>query len=157
MSVNNTQLPVSATTGDAVAVTDTNTTNGAGAKILIPQSQAAILAQSQNVPSVAGTGTSPAATLVVKASAGNLFSLYVMNRDAATRYIFISDATSAGATGLKGAPIAVPPSSEILIGTDFFTLSGWSFATGIAIGLSTSNTAYSVGTGSDHDIAASYI
>lgn len=107
-------------------------------------------------PSVAGTGVATGATLAVKGSAGTLFSLYVMNRNAATRYVFISDALAAGAAGLKGSPIAVPAGSELILDDAFFTTSGWSFATGISVGISTSNTAYAVGTAADHDINASY-
>jgi hypothetical protein len=157
MTVNNTQLPTSSTVGDAVAVEDTGTTNGAGAKILVPLSAPAIIVQSQNVVLEQGTGVTPAAALQVKTGAGNLFSLYVINRNAAIRYLFIVDNTSGAITPLKGCPIGIPPGSELTLGTDFFGLPGWSFSTGIGLVISSSNTALGAVTAADHDMMASYI
>ena len=105
-----------------------------------------------------GTGLTPSDTLVVKASAGSLLSFQVTNRSASTVYVFLVDKATAVAPGdtPKGCPIPVPAGAQIELGTLFFTTAGWAFATGISIGVSSSNTTYTAGVAADHDISATF-
>jgi hypothetical protein len=89
------------------------------------------------------------ATLNVKATPGNVFSLTCHNENAAERYLQLHDS----ATVSSGAPLfsfLVPTLAQIIVGTDFFTQAGAHFPTGIAFGFSTTKETYTAGTATDH-------
>jgi len=91
------------------------------------------------------------ATLNVKASAGNVFSLSCNNENAADMYVQLHNTVTVPAGG--GVPIftfRVPAGGDVLIGTDFFTTAGAAFATGIAFAFSTTKETYTAGTATDH-------
>jgi hypothetical protein len=92
------------------------------------------------------------ATLSIKATTGNVFGIYCVNANAATRYIGIYNSAST-ASGTPLLSFAVPGNGgSIMIGTDFFTTSGLNCSTGIAFGFSTSPSTYSAGSASDMTI-----
>jgi hypothetical protein len=94
-------------------------------------------------------------TLNIKASAGNVFSIYCVNANAAVRYIQILNTATTGTSGTT-VPIlsfAVPASGgNVLITTEFFSAAGIYLSTGIAFGFSTTSSVYTAGTASDMTI-----
>lgn len=91
------------------------------------------------------------ATLNVKATAGNVFSLTCHNENAAERYVQLHNTATVPSTGVT-VPIysfLVPALSQIVIGNDFFTQAGVHFATGIAFAFSTTKDVYTAGTASE--------
>lgn len=111
-------------------------------------------------------GTSPTqflnvganATLNVKASAGKVFSLYCNNSNAANRYIQLHNTATVPSTGVT-VPIfsfLVPPGSQTVIGTDFFTNAGCAFATGIAFAFSTTRDVYTAGSAGDQQTSIQF-
>lgn len=92
------------------------------------------------------------ATLNVKVSAGNVFSLTCHNENAAERYVQLHDTATVPATGVT-VPVfsfLVPTLAQVVIGTDFFTNAGCHFATGIAFAFSTTKDVYTAATAADH-------
>lgn len=95
------------------------------------------------------------ATLNVKATAGNVFSLTCFNANASARYLLLHNS----ATVSSGAPLysfLVPAGAQIIVGTDFFTTAGVNFSTGIAFGFSTTRDTYTAGTASDQTTVILY-
>lgn len=89
-------------------------------------------------------------TLNVKASAGNVFSLTCYNGNAAARYIQLHNtATTPAGSAVPVFSFVVPPASQIIIGTDFFTNEGAHFSAGIAFAFSIGLTAYVAGIETD--------
>lgn len=98
------------------------------------------------------------ATLNVKASAGKVFSIYCNNSNAANRYIQLHNTATVPATGVT-VPIfsfLVPPGSQTVIGTDFFTNAGCAFATGIAFAFSTTRDIYTAGSAGDQQTSIQF-
>lgn len=99
------------------------------------------------------------ATLNVKATAGNVFSLTCINKNAlAARYIQLHNTATVPASG--AAPIVtflVPANGQIVIGTDFFTDFGSYFSTGIAFAYSTTPDTYTAATAGDQTTIIRYI
>lgn len=97
------------------------------------------------------------ATLNIKASAGNVYSYYAYQTNAAARFEQIHNtATTPGGGAVPVLSFLVPASGTIMIGTDFFTLGGWNLATGIAFGHSTTFGTYTAGTAADGNRFVSY-
>lgn len=95
------------------------------------------------------------ATLNVKVTAGNVFALTCYNANASARYLQLHNS----ATVSSGAPLysfLVPPASQIIVGTDFFTNEGANFSTGIAFGFSTARDTYTAGTNTDQTTVIHY-
>ena len=93
---------------------------------------------------LASTGTTPAAGLVAKSSAGVIQSTYVYNSTAVNCWLVIANQTAAVSafTGV-GTPYLVPAGNAVVLGTDFFGTAGWSMSTGSSVGMtSTRNGAY---------------
>ena len=114
--------------GNPMAVTTVGSSGGGGS--------------SSNI--LASTGTTPAAGLVAKSSAGVIQSTYVYNSTAVNCWLVIANQTAAVSafTGI-GTPYLVPAGYAVVLGTDFFGTSGWSLSTGISLGMtSTRNGAY---------------
>lgn len=93
-------------------------------------------------------------TGTMKATAGNLLSIAVTNRNAAVRYLQLYNTASATTPIL--AQFTIPLSGMLILGTDFFTDKGWPFSTGITWGISTSATVYAAATASEHDVSGSF-
>lgn len=101
---------------------------------------------------------------VIKASPATLLQVYVVNRNAAARYLQIFDATSSSDGGLTdaGLPAAsAVPSFQYLVppeaGVDIPILpGGQSFKTGLSFGVSTAAGTYTAATAGDHDVEAVY-
>lgn len=91
---------------------------------------------------------------VVKASGARLLSIHAANRNAASRYLQVFNST--GSTSTVYYQWLIPAGSQIELGTDFFTEIGWSFPTGLTVGISTSSGSYSAATAADHDFGGSY-
>lgn len=90
------------------------------------------------------------ATLNVKSSAGNVYSLKCHNLNGAARYLQLHNtATVPSNPDVPVYSFLVPANSEIVIGTDFFGENGHNFATGIAFGFSTTEATYTGGTATD--------
>ena len=90
------------------------------------------------------------ATLNVKASAGNVFSLYCANANAAARWIQLHDTATTPAGG--AAPLLtfqIPAGGSAVFGADFFTSAGLHFTTGIAFAFSTTSATYTAGAAGD--------
>lgn len=141
-------------------------TDGSGKKIQVfentvsastVEAQAVVLVQSD------GTTYAPTAfsnlgantTLNVKATTGNVFSLTCHNANAASRYLQLHDtATTPSNAAVPKFSFLVPTASQIIVGTDFFTVEGVAFATGIAFAFSTTRDTYTAGSAGDQ---ATYI
>lgn len=98
------------------------------------------------------------ATLNVKASAGNVFSLACHNKNEADRYVQLHNTATVPTSGVT-VPVftfLVPAGSQIIIGTDFFTNAGCHFATGIAFAFSTTIDVYTAATASEHSTWVQY-
>lgn len=96
------------------------------------------------------------ATLNVKSTAGIVLSLTCINKTASVRYICLYNS----ATTASGAPLEqflLPGNSCIVIGTDYFTLAGKYFSTGIAFGVSTTVDTYTAASATDHSTQISYL
>lgn len=90
------------------------------------------------------------ATLNVKATPGNVFSLYCVNLNAAIRYFQLHNtATTPSASAVPLMTFAIPASGAITFGTDFFSQMGMNFSTGIAFAFSTTQGTYTAGTAGD--------
>jgi hypothetical protein len=92
------------------------------------------------------------ATLNVKASAGNVFSVGTCNANASTRYIQVHNTAttpSGGATPLLSFPVLA--SACVQIGADVLTWAGVYFSTGIAFAFSTTQSTYTAGSAADQN------
>jgi hypothetical protein len=98
------------------------------------------------------------ATLNVKASAGNVFSLSCYNSNVSSRFIQIHNTTTTPGGG--ATPIfsfLVPPSSQIIVGSDFFTMGGIYFSAGIAFAFSTTINTYTAGVAGEQSTFIQYV
>jgi hypothetical protein len=94
----------------------------------------------------------------IKASSGALRSFKAINRNAAARYLQLFDSTSApDSTNVPIDEFLIPAASQIVIGTDFFTLQGAVFAVGVSFGFSTGSGTYTAATAGDHDFSANVL
>lgn len=131
--------------------------------ITVSQSSDAWLVQGRKLASTANTANrfiniGANATLNVKSSTGNIFSLYCNNANAASRYIQIHNTATIPAGG--AAPVLsflIPPTSQIIVGTDFFTNEGLNLSTGIAFAFSTTRDTYTAGSASDQQTSVNYV
>jgi hypothetical protein len=91
----------------------------------------------------------------IKGSAGNVFSLQATNRSTSVylQLFNTASAPSGGATPYMQFLVT----SEIIVGTDFFTTAGLNFSTGISFGFSTTNGSYTAATAANVDLMATYI
>lgn len=97
------------------------------------------------------------ATANVKASAGKVFSLWIHNRNAAEHYVQLHrTATTPAGGAVPFMTFAVPGSSILSIGNDFFTLGGVTMTTGIAFAFSTTEHTYTAGTASEQTTMITY-
>lgn len=100
-------------------------------------------------------GTDP--DVSVKASAGNVFSAYCHNLNAAARYLQLHNKASAPANpDVPLLTFLVPAQSAIVIGEEFFGQSGVNFSTGIAYGFSTTELTYTAGAAADQTAHVRY-
>lgn len=131
--------------------------------ITVSQSSDAWLVQGRKLASTANTANrfiniGANSTLNVKSSTGNIFSLYCNNANAASRYIQIHNTATVPAGG--AAPVLsflIPPTSQIIVGTDFFTNEGLNLSTGIAFAFSTTRDTYTAGSASDQQTSVNYV
>ena len=127
---------------------DTNNVLGVTTKPLAISTYAPLLASSLG----------GATDINVKAAPGNLMALSGENRNGATRYLQLHNL--AGAIGGGAVPIyvwPVPSGTVFGPGTDFFTIPGIWFSTGIRVGWSTTEHTYTAATAADHTTFAHYI
>lgn len=97
------------------------------------------------------------ATLNVKASAGNVYSLYCNNENAAERFIQLHNtATTPAGAATPLFTFRIPEAGDVLIGTDFFTNAGAHFTTGIAFAFSTTKDTYTAGTATEQSTIVMY-
>ena len=98
----------------------------------------------------------------IKASAGELMSVWASNADASTRYLWITNAASGPANALASSDPSVKDiiplftNTSIDLSSAFFTAAGMYCSTGISFGFSTSATSYTAGTASEHILDANY-
>lgn len=98
------------------------------------------------------------ATANVKATAGNVFSLYCNNENAADRFVQLHNtATTPGAGATPVYTFRVPAGGDVLVGTDFFTAMGAHFTTGIAFAFSTTKDTYTAATAGDQSTIVMYV
>lgn len=100
-------------------------------------------------------------TAVIKASPATLLSLYVVNRNAAARYLQLFDQTGAVYAGDGGAGSGEVPTYQFLVpAASAVTLpllpGGQSLVNGLVFGVSTTNGTYTAATATDHDVEAVY-
>ncbi len=101
--------------------------------------------------------------IAVKGSAGVFYSVHVTNINAAVRYFQLHNKATAPAGGDTAViSIPIPAGSATVpgvlsLGRDFFGLGGFSFATGISVGISTVAATFTAATTTDHTIAGSYL
>lgn len=118
-------------------------TNGVGAMVIKP------LAVSTYTPTLF-TNFGANATLNVKATPGNVYSLYCDNLNAAVRYLQLHNtATTPSGGAVPLMTFKIPATSTLVLGTDFFTLAGENFSTGIAFAFSTTEGTYTAGAAAD--------
>lgn len=87
------------------------------------------------------------ATLNVKATAGNVFSIYCYNTNAAARFIQIHNTATTPSGG--AAPVLsylIPATGAVFIDSSSLGEGGTAFSTGIAFAFSTTATTYTAGT-----------
>lgn len=97
-------------------------------------------------------------TLNIKSSAGVVISLYCHNANAADRFIQLHNTATVPAGGATPLyTFRVPAGGDVLIGTDFFTLLGATFSTGIAFAFSTSINTLTLGVAGDQTTLVEFI
>lgn len=97
------------------------------------------------------------ATLNVKTSAGNVFSLYCNNENAADRFVQLHNtATVPSNPDVPLYTFRVPAGGDVLVGSDFFSAAGVAFTVGIAFAFSTTKDTYTAGTASEHSTLVLY-
>jgi len=127
---------------EGYAPTYEDNSNGVAATAWLP------LAVSTYTPSVFQDNSF--ATINVKVTTGNVFSLTCINTTASTRYIQLHNtATTPGGGATARFKFFVPASGTVIVGTDFFTQSGGNFSTGIAVANSSTATTYTAATAGD--------
>jgi hypothetical protein len=96
---------------------------------------------------------------IVKNASGTLYSLSATNRNTSTRWLqLFASPTIPTANTTPYAQYMVPPGpGMIVLGSDFFTTAGIVIPGGIAYGFSTSSTAYTAATATDHDFSALFL
>lgn len=100
-------------------------------------------------------GTDP--DVSVKATPGNVFSVYCHNINAAARYLQLHNKASAPANpDVPLLTFLIPAQSAINITADFFTENGIYFSTGIAYGFSTTEGTYTAGAAADQFAMIAY-
>lgn len=98
------------------------------------------------------------ATLNVKASPGNVCSIYHHNLNAAARYFQLHNtATTPGGAAVPLMTFLVPAGAALVLGEDFFGQAGLNFTTGIAFAHSTTEGTYTAGTATDQFTELHYI
>lgn len=98
-----------------------------------------------------------ATSAVVKASTGDVFSCSCTNRNAAARYFqLFARSTVPPAATVPRLEFLIPAGDQVVIGTDFFTEAGLSFASGIAWGFSTTSGTFTAGVAADCDVQVLY-
>lgn len=118
-------------------------TNGVGAMVIKP------LAVSTYSPTLF-TNFGANATLNVKATPGNVFSLYCDNLNAAVRYLQLHNtATTPAGAAVPLMTFKIPATSTLVLGTEFFSQAGMNFSTGIAFAFSTTEGTYTAGAAAD--------
>ena len=118
-------------------------TNGVGAMVIKP------LAVSTYSPTLF-TNFGANATLNVKATPGNVYSVYCNNLNAAVRYLQLHNtATTPAGAAVPLMTFKIPATSTLVLGTDFFSLAGENFSTGIAFAFSTTEGTYTAGAAAD--------
>jgi hypothetical protein len=96
-------------------------------------------------------------TLNVKATPGNVFSLYAYNTNAAARFEQLHNtATTPSASAVPVFSFLVGISLDKLIGSDFFGPNGYNFSTGIAFAHSSAFGIYTAGTAADGNRTIQY-
>ena len=91
-------------------------------------------------------------TKVVKAAPGKVFSLMVVNVKASTIYLNVFDAATVTGTTLVVPPVKVPAGDFVNITFD----GGWTFATGLSIASSSTQSTYTATTTADLLLAVLY-
>ena len=91
------------------------------------------------------------ATLNVKASSGNVKSLYCHNVSGAIRYIQLHNtATTPGGGAVPAFTFLVPIGGTVFVDGAWFGENGYNFSTGIAFACSTTEATYTAATATDH-------
>lgn len=97
------------------------------------------------------------ATLNVKATAGNVFSVKCHNLNVADRYLQLHNtATVPAGAAVPLMTALIPAGQERSLGTDFFGQNGLNFTTGIAFAFSTTEGTYTAGTAGDQFTQVNY-
>lgn len=97
----------------------------------------------------------------IKASAGNLRSIHVINKNAAVRYLMFANTTDGTMTGTIVATFLIPVDTAVLpgaltLGEDFFSKAGINFTVGISYGISVQTGTFSAATNTDHAVVATF-
>lgn len=96
------------------------------------------------------------ATLNIKGSGGNVYSVACLNREASVRYLQLWDTTTIAGTGSLIDEFVLPASNQVRVGTEYFTLSGLHFNSGLAFGYSTTSGTYTAGTAANQLTVVKY-
>lgn len=101
-------------------------------------------------------GAAAAAVVIAKADA-RVYAITCENENAAARYFQLHDATAAVSAGaVPVLSFLVPATSQITVGTDFFTDKGYRFTNGVVFAFSTTNDTYTAGTATEQSCAVHY-
>lgn len=97
------------------------------------------------------------ATLNVKATAGNVFSIYCQNTNASVRYIQIHNTTTTpGGGAIPVVSFMIPGSGAVFIDHTMLPAGGAYFSTGIAFAFSTTAGTYTAGTAGEQNTFITY-
>lgn len=89
-------------------------------------------------------------TLNVKATSGNVFSMYCRNLNAAVRFIQLHNTATVPVNGnVPRLSFQLPATAAVIFGADFFTQFGINFSTGIAFAFSTTDSTLTLGAAAD--------
>lgn len=94
---------------------------------------------------------------IARANPSQVFSCYVLNKNAAARYLQVTDQAIAIASGyvltIDDLEFEVPAGAGgVVIADAFFTADGTNFLRGVSWGMSTTSGSYTAATAADHNV-----
>lgn len=99
------------------------------------------------------------ATTVIKTGAGRVYSATCHNANASSRYLQLFDRATVPVTTttVPDESFLVPTGAQIIVGSDYFTENGKSYASGIAWAFSTTRDVYTAGSAADQQTHVFYL
>ena len=98
------------------------------------------------------------ATANVKASAGNVFAISIYNANASARFFQLHNtATTPAGAAVPFLSFLIPATGMLVLGSDYFSLNGVYFSTGIAFAFSTTANTYTAATAGEQTTSVLYV